>query len=341
MRPSMRQELREMYQTMTRRRFVAGLGAVATMGLAALASGCADYPSTQDALKAQAKSSQLPAGSTIVSDVLTVGVNTSNAPYCWPTSDGQRLQGVDVDVALALGAQLGVEVRFVNVGATYNGAAGGTCDVVMGVTTATLPGSEVLVGNYAESAPAVFARDFSGSLSDADLEGATVGVQSDSSSARAAQQAAPGVQLSPFSTLNDAFDSLESGGVSYVACDSFMGGYLAMGYDDIDFAAAFSLAQARGVAVGATDAQLADALTSAFDALTSSGELAAIRSRWVGDMATVSSSNQLVVTGVAQSYADAQAAQDASAADAAASDQQGVGDESLGYYDDSGAWVWY
>lgn len=307
-----------MYQTMTRRRFVAGMGAIALMGMAGLSTGCANYPSTQDALSSVSKSSQLPAGSTMTDGVLTVGVNTSNAPYCWPTSDGERLQGVDVDVALALGTQLGCEVRFVNVGATYNGAAGGTCDIAMGVTTATLPASEVLVGNYAESAPAVFARDFSGSLSDADLEGAVVGVQADSSSARAAQQVAPGAQLSDFSTLNDAFSALEDGSVSYVACDSFMGGYLAVGYDDIALAAAFALAEARGVAIAATNTQLATAVTSAFDALTSSGELNAIRKRWVGDLATISSSNQLVVTGVAQSYADAAAAQ--AQADAAAAE---------------------
>ncbi len=313
-----------MYQTMTRRRFVAGMGAVALMGMAGLSTGCANYPSTQDALSGVSKSSQLPAGSTMTDGVLTVGVNTSNAPYCWPTSDGDRLQGVDVDVALALGTQLGCEVRFVNVGATYNGAAGGTCDIAMGVTTATLPASEVLVGNYAESAPAIFARDFSGSLSDADLEGATVGVQTDSSSARATQQVAPGAQLSGFSTLNDAFSALEEGGVSYVACDSFMGGYLAVGYDDISLAAAFALAEARGVAIAATNTQLATSVTSAFDALTSSGELNAVRKRWVGDLATISSSNQLVITGVAQSYADVAAAQ----TDAASTEgDQATGDE--------------
>ena len=136
-----------MYQTMTRRRFVAGLGAAAAMGLAALCTGCANYPSTQEALGNVKQVSSLLAGATLEQGVLTVGVNTSNAPYCWPTSDGTRLQGIDVDVALALGTQLGCEVKFVNVGATYNGAAGGTCDIAMGVSTSTLPGSEVLVGN--------------------------------------------------------------------------------------------------------------------------------------------------------------------------------------------------
>ena len=181
------------------------------------------------------------------------------------------------------------------------------------------------MGNYAESAPAVFARNFSGTLSDTDLEGATVGVQNDSASARATQQAAPGAQLSGFSTLNDAFAALESGGVAYVACDSFMGGYLAMGYSDISLAAAFYLADARGVAIAATNTSLPSAVTSAFDALTSSGELSAIRKRWVGDLATISSSNQLVINGVAQQYADAQAAQ--AAADAAAAEESQEGEE--------------
>lgn len=300
-----------MFQTMTRRRFVSAMGTAAMLGLAGLCTGCSSYPSTQEALSSVRKTSSLSSGATLADGVLTVGVNTSNAPYCWPTSDGESLQGIDVDVALALGDELGLEVKFVNVGTTYNGAAGGTCDIAMGVTTSTLPGSEVLVGNYAESAPAVFARNFSGTVSDADLNSATVGVQSDSASARAAQQIAPNAQLMPFSTLNDAFASLETDGVNFVACDSFMGGYLAMSYDDITLVGAFSLAETRGVAIAATATELASTVTSAFDSLTSSGELSSIRQRWVGDLATVSSSNQVTNTGIAQVATDTAAEQTA------------------------------
>ena len=115
--------------------------------------------------------------------------------------------------------------------------------------------------------------------------------------------------------------------MAYVACDSFMGGYLAMSYSDISLAAAFYLADARGVAIAATNTSLPSAVTSAFDALTRSGELDAIRKRWVGDLATISSSNQLVVNGVAQQYADAQAAQAAADAAAAEESQEGEGEE--------------
>ena len=316
-----------MFQTMTRRRFVSAMGAAAMLGVAGLCAGCSSYPSAQEALDSVKKTSQLSSTATLTQGVLTVGVNTSNAPYCWPTTQADGLQGIDVDVALALGSQLGVEVRFVNIGSSYDGAAGGTCDIAMGVTASTLPSSEVLVGNYAESAPAVFGRNVSGTVSDADLQGATVGVQADSASARATQQLAPAAQLAAFSTLNDAFSALESGGVSYVACDSFMGGYLAMGYDDISLAGAFSLAETRGVAIAATNAELPSALTTAFDAITSSGELNAIRSKWVGDLATVSSSNQVVNTGVAQAAADQAAAEQAAA--------QGGSEESSEEYSES------
>ena len=99
-----------------------------------------------------------------------------------------------------------------------------------------------------------------------------------------------------------------------------------MSYSDISLAAAFYLADARGVAIAATNTSLPSAVTSAFDALTSSGELDAIRKRWVGDLATISASNQLVVNGVAQQYADAQAAQAAADAAAAGESQEGEGE---------------
>lgn len=317
-----------MVQMMSRRRFAGLAGAAALASLGAFAAGCSSYPSVQEALSGILPKPKLSAGSLVQDGVLTVGVNTSNPPYCWPTSSGDELQGIDVDIALALGEQLGLVVKFVNVAATYNGAAAGTCDVVMGVFPSNVPGSEVLVGNYAESAPAIFARNVVSVVSDADLAAASVGVQADSASARKVEQIAPGAQLTNFSTLNDAFSALEAGGVQYVACDSFMGGYLATAYPDISLAGAFALPETRGVAVAATKPNVQTALTSAFDALTVSGELKAARTRWVGDLASITTTNQVALT-ASSTLAGPPAA------------PEGVGDETLGYYNDAGEWVWY
>lgn len=260
-----------------------------------LMAGCSSYPSVEDALKSSDRQPTVSAGATLESGVLTVGVNASNAPYAWTVSAGQQteLDGIDVDVALAMAEHMNLTVKFVDVGADYEAAAKGLCDVVMGVGTSALPGSEVLVGNYLETSPAVFARNVSAMATVDQLAVATVGVQDDSVSARALAAMAPTATLTPYGTLNDAFSALEAGAVQYVACDSFMGGYLATGFSDISFAGALGLPDSRGVAVAATNVELQNAILVALDAVTSTEELQAIREAWVGNMPVIGVGNQI------------------------------------------------
>jgi len=184
----------------------------------------------------------------------------------------------------------------VNVGTNYEAAAGGYCDVVMGATAAVVPASEVLVGNYLESAPAVFGKNVAGVVTVEQLAVATVGVQADSVSARAVAAMAPTAVLTSYATLNDAFAALEAGAVSFVACDSLMGGYLAAGYPAISLAGALALPDLRGVAVAAGNIELQGAVLSALDAITSNGELRIIREDWVGNLPAITAANQVVST---------------------------------------------
>ena len=232
------------------------------------------------------------ASATLEQGVLTVGVNANNAPYAWPLNSGVpgELQGADVDVSLAMAEAMGLTVKFVNVGTNCNAAAEGLCDVVIGATPSQVSSSGVVVGNYLESAPAVFGRNVVSTVTVEQLASATVGVQADSVSARALTNAVPTV------TLNDAFSALETGTVNYVACDSLMGGYLAAGYADIALAGALSLPDMRGVAVGAGNIELQNAVVAALDTITSNGKLRAIRTSWVGDLPSITASNQIVST---------------------------------------------
>lgn len=280
----------------TSRRLAVLLFAAAALCLALAMAGCASYPSVEEALQGNQRQPTVSAGATLEQGVLTVGINANNAPYSWPNAAGTELQGVDVDAALAMAEEMGLTVKFVNVGTDVSAAAAGLCDVVMGATASQVPTSEVLVGNYLESAPAVFAKNPAGIVTAEQLAGAAVGVQSDSVSARALAALVPTATLTSFNTLNDAFSALRAGTVQYVACDSLMGGYLATSYADIAFAGALALPDMRGVAIAAGSVELQNAVVRALDAITSNGVLRSIRENWVGDLPSITVANQVVAT---------------------------------------------
>ena len=112
--------------------------AVLCVGICMLA-GCTSYPSVEDALKDADLQPTVSSGATLEPGVLTVGVNASNAPYAWPVTVGQTtvLDGIDVDVAVAMAERMGLTVKFVDVASDYEAAAKGLCDVVMGASTMT------------------------------------------------------------------------------------------------------------------------------------------------------------------------------------------------------------
>ena len=270
---------------------------VVTACLACMAAGCSNLPSVEEAAQSQAKASHLSAGATLSQGALVVGVNIDDAPYAWRSAvtSAAPIDGVDVDVALALAENMGLTARFVNIGTDYSAAANGVCDVVMGGTAATVnDGTEIVVGAYSESSPAVFSKDPSGVPTIDALAVSSIGVQENSASARALQAMVPTAPLVGFATLNDAFAALEAGNVTFVACDSFMGGYLATAYPDIALAGALSMPETRGVAVSAGNIELQDAVRNALDVMAADGELRQIRSRWVGDLAAITASNQIV-----------------------------------------------
>lgn len=280
------------------RRFALIASIVAAVCALFALAGCSSYPSVEEAMQNKNLQPKVSASATLEQGVLTVGVNANNAPYAWPLNSGVpgELQGADIDVSLAMAEAMGLTVKFVNVGTNYNAAAEGLCDVVIGATPSQVTSSEVVVGNYLESAPAVFGRNVVSTVTVEQLASATVGVQADSVSARALTNAVPTVTLTSFNTLNDAFSALETGTVNYVACDSLMGGYLATAYADITLAGALSLPDMRGVAVGAGNIELQNAVVAALDTITSNGKLRAIRTSWVGNLPSITTANQIVST---------------------------------------------
>ncbi len=305
------------------------VGCCALLGL----TGCSTYPSVDEAKSQDRVTATISTPSIMTDGVLTVGVNADDAPYCWVTDPSTgALSGLDVDVASQIASLLGLEVRFVNVGDNADAAASGLCDVVMGVTADQVGSASVFVGSYAQSAAAVFSKSSSGDVTLDQLLASTVGVQENSSSALTLEGISSSVKLKGYSSLNDALDALETGEVPYVVCDSFMGGYLAVTYDDIEFAGALEMPRNRGIAVSGADVELSGAVQSALDTLATNGIESAILRDYVGDLPSITQANVIVSTSsstASSSGAGDQAATEA-ATEAVTDEQQDAAAEATG-----------
>lgn len=218
--------------------------------------------------------------------VLRVAVLTSaGSPHVMEASDG-TLQGIDVDVAAALAQQMGLGLELVPVSSVSEASAQGA-DVVLGVSPQDSGGLTV-VSSYMEEAVGIFCHD-GADLSDAGaLASQGVAVVSGTGAQRAVT-AVPGLAAAqrPYDGIDAAFDALEAGEVACVACPAYEGAYIALGHPGISMAGTVDVPRTVGAGVERGNTELVSAVQDSLDAVGSNGVLALIRSRWVGDLPTL------------------------------------------------------
>lgn len=218
--------------------------------------------------------------------VLRVAVLTSaGSPHVMEASDG-TLQGIDVDVAAALAQQMGLGLELVPVSSVSEASAQGA-DVVLGVSPQDSGGLTV-VSSYMEEAVGLFCHD-GADLSDAGaLASQGVAVVSGTGAQRAVT-AVPGLAAAqrPYDGIDAAFDALEAGEVACVACPAYEGAYIALGHPGISMAGTVDVPRTVGAGVERGNTELVSAVQDSLDAVGSNGVLALIRSRWVGDLPTL------------------------------------------------------
>lgn len=230
--------------------------------------------------------------STISKGVLTVGIDTQDGMVpLYVGSDSGRAYGMDVDLASALADELGLKVRFVSVD-DANPGLGTTCDVLMGAVDGQV-GATTVVGDYAEQASAFFHKGDTGIAKVDDLSSKSVGVQTGSVSQTALSKTGLMMSVKTYDNLNAAFDALESGGVDYVLCDAYSGAYLSARYEEVCLAGTLDAPKAQGIAVSSQNAELADAVKAAYDAVEKNGLMGLVRRRWVAGMDPLSASSQV------------------------------------------------
>lgn len=248
--------------------------------------------SVGEALAAKTAALSPKVDSTISKGVLTVGIDTQDGMVpLYVGSDSGRAYGMDVDLASALADELGLKVRFVSVD-DANPGLGTTCDVLMGAVDGQV-GATTVVGDYAEQASAFFHKGDTGIAKVDDLSSKSVGVQTGSVSQTALSKTGLMMSVKTYDNLNAAFDALESGDVDYVLCDAYSGAYLSARYEEVCLAGTLDAPKAQGIAVSSQNAELADAVKAAYDAVEKNGLMGLVRRRWVAGMDPLSASSQV------------------------------------------------
>lgn len=222
--------------------------------------------------------------------VLTVGLSrSSSAPMCMTDQSGSY-QGYDVDMAYALGDELGLTVKLVSVSSTSS-SLGSECDVIMGETSGR--SNVTVAGSYAEDAIGFFHKGDETVVSNMDLRGKRIGVQEGSSSAQYLKRSDLNATEQDFQNLNDAFDALDQGIVDYVLCDAFSGAFLSGSCDGIAFAGSINAPSVIGVGVMTSNTDLQMAVKDALDKISSNGVGDVIRARWLGGLSPLTDSSQI------------------------------------------------
>ena len=240
----------------------------------------------------------------VESGVLKVGVDTTRAPFAGQSKG--RVIGIDVDLAAAVAEQLGLKLELVDLAgeSADDMLAAGSVDVVMDIEKGGVQSTQaVQVGPYLVDGPALFMVQLSDSIPEIDLStlaGATVAAQENSLSAWQLEQVAPDSTIISVPSLEEAFNQLSDGQVTYVAADAVVGAFLAtkeVAYENISCVTMLGdpLGVYMGVAPGNT--ALADAFTEALRTVRDGGVLNVVVTKWLGPVsAQVVSSDQAIVT---------------------------------------------
>lgn len=247
------------------------------------ASGCSiSVPSIKD-MPPRPVHSKLGAPILAQDGVLTVAIDEDDAPHAFKDDQGV-VRGYAADVSRAIAERLGLKVSFVQ--STDPSAVGGStgADIFMGATAKDAGDSIKVLGDYLQTAPALFATASAvhEDMSVQDLAGARIGVQGSSVSEDMLRACGVSAEHKSFNNVNDCLKALDNGEIDYAVCGSDTGAYVARAYPNIVFAGTMDAAEDYGVAVRATNGELSEAVQGALDDISADGTLDTIYACWFG-----------------------------------------------------------
>ena len=268
--------------------FAKVLSAVCALALTLGLAGCTLFIPSRSEVEEETVSASLSSPTIAEDGVLTVAMNTSDAPQSMTGSDGD-LEGYDIDVALAIADQLGLSVKVIDSSSAADAINNQGADIYIGVDSDYVADGLTASEVYLQDATAIFTNTSSisaDSVSATSMEGATVGVQESSASQDALTRAGILSTQQTYSNVNECFEALEAGEVDYVACDATSGAYLARMYSDISFAGTISATSSYVIVMSESNEELVTAVTDALEDVDGDGTLDALHTAWYGDLPT-------------------------------------------------------
>jgi ABC-type amino acid transport substrate-binding protein len=220
---------------------------------------------------------------------LRVGVNPSYPPFVGDVAAEKT--GIDIDVAEALAARLGLTAEFVDVDPSQiaTALAKNDVDLVMSAPfSADVLSRATIASTYLSDGPALFGNG--GPASGVDTQSvvasgsAMIGAQTGSPAYWQVLAECGSGRVVTYSALRDAFGGLARGDVSYVAGDAVVGAYIARDYSSAKFVGSLAPANLLGIAVDADNVKLEEAVGRNMDRMAADGVLDTIRSKWVGSL---------------------------------------------------------
>ena len=218
---------------------------------------------------------------------LTVGVDASNTPYGGKNSSGD-IVGYDVDYANAVGAQMGLKVKIVDVAEDGKEALETKqVDVVFGMQKQATKKKNTLsyANSYLNDGIALFCKEDAkpASISDVNFGSVKVLAQAGTDSTYAVQKAFGVSTIVVTSSIEEAFEGLQSGTADYMICNAVEGAYYARNYEGVSFVNYMSSADITPIyaAVLAANSELLNGVNIAVQEVASNGEQSTITNKWL------------------------------------------------------------
>ncbi|MDR3135923.1 MAG: transporter substrate-binding domain-containing protein [Coriobacteriales bacterium] len=265
--------------------------------LLVLSSGCAAITGSKE-LKLEP---QVSTPTIATEGVLKIGVDSSHAPFAG-ISKG-KLVGIDVDIASTLALQLGLKAELVDIAGKSADTLLNNQDVDIVMDVEQTGGSiiqGIQVGPYLQSGPALFSIIKSNTVPTVDtrtMAGIKIAAQNNSLSAWALDELVGKGTADPKNSLEQVFESVADGTVTYGAADAIVGSYLALDYADIACIKMLGTPIGVYIGVGKNNSSLAEPLTVALRTIRDNGELEIVLAKWLGRVsAQVVMGSQAVVS---------------------------------------------
>jgi L-cystine transport system substrate-binding protein len=221
-------------------------------------------------------------------DVLRVGTEGTYAPFSFHDPSSNELTGYDVEVAQAVGAELGEKVEFseTQFDAIFAGLEADRYDVIANQVTITPEREEkyLFSAPYTVSNGVVITRADDDSVhSLADVKGKRSAQSTTSSFSEVATEA--GAQVEPVEGFTQAITLLKQGRVDVTINDSlaFLEYEKTTGDKDVKIAAEIDPPSKQALVFRKDSADLRDRVNTALEALRADGTLARISEKYFGE----------------------------------------------------------